>query len=141
MGYNLLQNTVYLGKNSNGRRNGNAVILFDSAQECNRAMNEMQGKYIGSRYLQLYQVTYGEYQEFQGAFRSNDVKLSKYITSSNKQRALLMRGLPFKVTRDEIQSFFSHHAELMKTDIVIEEYNDGKRSGAALVFFEDEDTA
>jgi len=29
----------------------------------------------------------------------------------------------------------------MKTDIVIEELSGGKRSGAALVFFEDEGTA
>ena len=30
---------------------------------------------------------------------------------------------------------------MMKTDIVIEEFNGGKRSGAALVFFENEEIA
>ena len=52
-----------------------------------------------------------------------------------------MRGLPFKVTVEEIQSFFLGYGNMMKTDIVIEEFNGGKRSGAALVFFENEEIA
>ena len=52
-----------------------------------------------------------------------------------------MRGLPFKVTVEEIQSFFIGYGNMMKTDIVIEEFNGGKRSGAALVFFENEEIA
>ena len=70
-----------------------------------------------------------------------NVKLSKYITTANKKRALVMRGLPFKVTVEEIQSFFLGYGNMMKTDIVIEEFNGGKRSGAALVFFENEEIA
>ena len=53
---------------------------------------------------------------------------------------MLMRGLPFKVTVEEIQSFFREYADLMKTDIVIEEIAAGKRSGKALVFFDHEET-
>jgi len=52
-----------------------------------------------------------------------------------------MRGLPFKVTIEEIQEFFKGHGELHKTDIVIEEFSGGKRTGSALVFFDDEATA
>ena len=52
-----------------------------------------------------------------------------------------MRGLPFKVTVEEIQSFFLGYGNMMKTDIVIEEFNGGMRSGAALVFFENEEIA
>jgi hypothetical protein len=49
-----------------------------------------------------------------------------------------MRGLPFRVTPEEIQHFFHGYGDIMKSDIVIEEFSGGKRSGAALVFFEDE---
>jgi RNA recognition motif-containing protein len=52
-----------------------------------------------------------------------------------------MRGLPFRVTVEEILEFFIGYGNMMKTDIVIEEFNGGKRSGAALVFFENEEMA
>ena len=48
-------------------------------------------------------ITYGDYLEFKnGQTTYNVVKLSKYVTGSNKKRALLMRGLPFKVTVEDI---------------------------------------
>ena len=85
-------------------------------------------------------ISYGEYIEFKNNQSSyNVVKLSKYITNTNKKKALLLRGLPFKVTVEEIQEFFIGYGNMMKTDIIIEEYNGGKRSGAALVFFENEE--
>ena len=52
-----------------------------------------------------------------------------------------MRGLPFKVTAEQIQDFFSSFCEVMKTDVVIEELAGGKRSGNALVFFPDAELA
>ena len=52
-----------------------------------------------------------------------------------------MRGLPFKVTPEQIQDFFNSLCEVMKTDVVIEELAGGKRSGNALVFFSDSDLA
>lgn len=85
-------------------------------------------------------MPYQEYQDFKAMQTNsgNGNKLSKYITSANITRALVMRGLPFKVTVEEIQSFFKGYGELMKSDIVIEEIGSGKRTGTALVFFEDE---
>lgn len=52
-----------------------------------------------------------------------------------------MRGLPFRVTAEEIVDFFSPAASVMKADIVIEEHDTGKRTGNALVFFENEAAA
>jgi len=51
--------------------------------------------------------------------------------------ALLLRGLPFRVTHEQIIEFFRGYAFIHKNDIIIEEFN-GKRTGAALVFFESE---
>jgi len=80
------------------------MVLFNSSAEANRAMNEMQGKFIGPRYVQLFQVSFGEYNDFKGAPvpHPSTNKLASYITSSNKQRALVMRGLPFKVSVAQI---------------------------------------
>jgi RNA recognition motif-containing protein len=87
-------------------------------------------------------ISYGDYLEFKNSQTTyNVVKLSKYVTNANKRRSLLMRGLPFKVSVEDIQEFFIGYGNIMKTDIVIEEFNGGKRSGAALVFFETEEMA
>jgi RNA recognition motif-containing protein len=135
-------NSVFLGKNQDGRRTGFGTILFENEEECKRAMSEKQGQNIGHRYIELYVISYGDYIEFKNSQSSyNVVKLSKYVTSVNKKRALVMRGLPFKVSVEDIQEFFVGYGNIMKTDIVIEEFNGGKRSGAALVFFENEEMA
>jgi RNA recognition motif-containing protein len=51
-----------------------------------------------------------------------------------------MRGLPYRVTVDTIQQFFDGHAKLTQDEIFIEEFN-GKRTGSALVVFENEQVA
>lgn len=52
-----------------------------------------------------------------------------------------MRGLPFNAEKDQIVEFFGAHATLVKSDVVIELHRDGRKTGKALVFFEEESTA
>ena len=52
-----------------------------------------------------------------------------------------MRGLPFRVTIEQIQEFFVNFGNVAKNDIIIEEFSGGRRSGAALVIFDNEDVA
>jgi RNA recognition motif-containing protein len=68
------------------------------------------------------------------------VKLSKYIGDDNRERCLVMRGCPWKVTAEEIIGFFDGYGALTSEDIFIEEYN-GKRTGSALVIFENREVA
>jgi RNA recognition motif-containing protein len=51
-----------------------------------------------------------------------------------------MRGLPYRVNSEDILNFFSGYGSLTLDDIFIEEFN-GKRSGSALVIFENNDVA
>ena len=51
-----------------------------------------------------------------------------------------MRGLPYRVNSEDILSFFSGYGSLTLDDIFIEEFN-GKRSGSALVIFENMDVS
>ena len=51
-----------------------------------------------------------------------------------------MRGLPWKITAEEIVQFFNGFGALSEQEIFIEEFN-GKRTGSALVIFENEEVA
>ena len=98
-------------------------------------MNDKQGNNIGHRYIELYVKTYGEFLEFKESQSQSQHRLAKYINSDNKHRALVMRGLPFKVIVDQIIDFFRNFCQLNPEDIIIEELMCGKRTGTALVFF------
>lgn len=67
-------------------------------------------------------------------------KLSEFVGPDNQERSLVMRGLPYRVQVDTIQQFFDGHGKLTSDEIFIEEFN-GKRTGSALVVFENEQVA
>lgn len=52
----------------------------------------------------------------------------------------MMRGLPYRITVDEIVAFFDGFGKLAEDAVHIEEFN-GKRSGSALVIMENQDVA
>jgi len=51
-----------------------------------------------------------------------------------------MRGLPWKITSEEIVAFFDSFGTITQEEVFIEEFN-GKRTGSALVIFENQDIA
>lgn len=51
-----------------------------------------------------------------------------------------MRGLPWKVTAEEILEFFDGFGKISAEEVFIEEFN-GKRTGSALVVFESKEVA
>lgn len=51
-----------------------------------------------------------------------------------------MRGLPYKVQPTEVIKFFDGYGKVNETNVFIEEFN-GKRTGSALVIFENKDIA
>ena len=51
-----------------------------------------------------------------------------------------MKGLPYRVVVDQIQGLFEGFGKLAEQDIFIEEFN-GRRTGSALVLFENKDVA
>ena len=51
-----------------------------------------------------------------------------------------MRGLPYRVTEDQIKKFFDGYGNITDDDIFVEEFN-GKRTGSALIIFENLDVA
>ena len=55
-----------LGLNSEGRKNGFGAILFETEDEAKAASEQMNGKHVGSRYVDLSIITYGDYRRFNG---------------------------------------------------------------------------
>jgi len=139
-----IERSIVMGIGQDGRKNGFASILFEDEKSAKDAMDEMQGGHVGTRYVELSVITYGDYMKFNGPSGGSGngtfVRLSKFVSNDNKERCVVMRGLPYKVTAEEIIKFFDGYGKVTEDDIFIEEQN-GKRSGSALVIFENEDVA
>ena len=140
--FHYIERSVPLGLGYDGRKNGFGAILFEDEKEAKDAMAKQQGQYVGSRYVELSLISYGDYSRLNGppagTFGGNPgsyVKLSKFVNQDNKDRGLVMRGLPYKVEPEDIIKFFDGFGTITAQDIFIEESN-GRRTGSALVFFE-----
>jgi len=57
---------VVLGTNPDGRKNGFGAILFENEKDAREAIEELNGEYVGSRYVELSLITYGDYSRFNG---------------------------------------------------------------------------
>lgn len=149
--FRYVEKSAILGIGRDGRKNGFGSLLFESAEEASSAAEELDRKSIGSRYVELSVISYGDYLNFNGppggssgggggGFVGKTTRLSNYVSSDNEHRALVMRGLPYKIETEAIQSFFDGFGSLTVDDIYIEEQN-GRRTGSALVLFESEEVA
>jgi RNA recognition motif-containing protein len=143
--FNYTEKSVVLGLGHDGRKNGFGAILFESESEAKSAMTDLQGEHIGDRYVELSLISYGDYLRFNGPVTSGsgsgtDVRLSQYVGEDNKDRCLVCRGLPYKITADEVVEFFKGYGKLSTEDVFIEEYR-GSRTGSALIIFESHDVA
>lgn len=56
--------SIKIGKNSDGTKTGEATILFKNEDECKRAFQQKQGQNIAHRWIELYQITFGDYTNF-----------------------------------------------------------------------------
>lgn len=70
-----------------------------------------------------------------------DVCLRDALNDGNRHRAVKMRGLPWKVTTDEVIEFFKNGEFEIKADDVVIERQDGKSTGYGLAFLANSDDA
>lgn len=64
--FKFIQRSVVLGTNTDGRKNGFGAILFDTEADAEDAVAALNGEYLGSRYVELSVITYGDYSRFNG---------------------------------------------------------------------------
>jgi len=141
------EKSVVFGLGPDGRKNGFGSILFENEAEATQAMTALQRQHVGDRYVELSPISYNDYLNFNsnvpkgGAAGGQEfVKLSQYVGDDNKDRCLVMRGLPYRINVEEIVAFFEGYGNLSKQDVFIEQ-RFGKRTGSALVIFENQDVA
>lgn len=70
--------------------------------------------------------------------------LSSYLDEDNVDRAVKLRGLPFKTTVASILSFVKDNSEgleYLEEKHVVQEVKDGKATGFALLFLKDDEDA
>lgn len=59
--YAYIRDSIHLGMLADGRKTGQAALLFETQEEASSAMNEKQGQNVGSRWVELYQIPYSQY--------------------------------------------------------------------------------
>ena len=59
--YAYIRESIRVGALTDGRKTGQAALLFENPDEANNAMNEKQGQNVGSRWVELYQMPYSQY--------------------------------------------------------------------------------
>ena len=68
------------------------------------------------------------------------MRLSNFFNTENKDRTLMIKGLPWKAQTKDLISHFKEVGTLEEKDVKIENWH-GQNTGFALVTFEDEKQA
>ena len=63
-GYKLVPDSVKIERGDDDRITGFGAAVFETEEEAQRAMDERQKESIGSRWIQIYPLTYGRYKTF-----------------------------------------------------------------------------
>ena len=125
--FRYVEKSAILGVGRDGRKNGFGSLLFESPEEAAAAAEELDQATIGTRYVELSVISYGDYLNFNGpssgggGFSGKTTRLSNYVSSDNEHRALVMRGLPYRIEAGEIQNFFDGFGSITTDDVYIEE--------------------
>ncbi|NXL60537.1 GRSF1 factor, partial [Chordeiles acutipennis] len=116
------ENGIHFLLNRDGRRRGDALIELESKADVQRAL-EKHLRYMGPRYVKVFEV---HDSDVEGLLRS-----LRDETQAINDGVVLLRGLPFSSTEDDIADFFSG---LKITDIAFI-YRGERRTGEAFVQF------
>lgn len=139
--FKYLDKSVVLEIGEDGRKTGFGGILMESEEQADEAVEALNNADIGGRSMRLQKIAYRQYLNFNKPKRPEPEEakpLSEYVTPSNKDRILFMRGCPWRVTVDEIIEFFKDFEEIKPENVAIEEEY-GRRTGCAIVIISDPD--
>ncbi|XP_074004300.1 G-rich sequence factor 1 isoform X2 [Numenius arquata] len=116
------ENGIHFLLNRDGRRRGDALIELESKADVQRAL-EKHLRYMGPRYVKVFEVHDSDVEGLLRSLRDESQAINDGV--------VLLRGLPFSSTEDDIAAFFSG---LKITDIVFI-YRGERRTGEAFVQF------
>ncbi|NWR66067.1 GRSF1 factor, partial [Bucorvus abyssinicus] len=116
------ENGIHFLLNRDGRRRGDALIELESRADVQRAL-EKNLRYMGPRYVKVFEVHDNDVEGLLRSLRDESQAISDGV--------VLLRGLPFSSTEEDITDFFSG---LQITDIAFI-YRGERRTGEAFVKF------
>ncbi|NXL93979.1 GRSF1 factor, partial [Alectura lathami] len=116
------ENGVHFLLNRDGRRRGDALIELESKADVQKAL-EKHLRYMGPRYVKVFEVHDRDVEGLLQSLRNESQAISEGV--------VLLRGLPFSCTADDIADFFSG---LRITDIAFV-YRGERKTGEAYVQF------
>ncbi|NXO80216.1 GRSF1 factor, partial [Sitta europaea] len=116
------ENGIHFLLNRDGRRRGDALIELESKADVQRAL-EKHLRYMGPRYVKVFEVHDSDVEGLLQNLRDESQAMSDGV--------VLLRGLPFTSTEEDIADFFSG---LKITDIAFI-YRGDRRTGEAFVQF------
>ncbi|KAK1894749.1 Epithelial splicing regulatory protein 1 [Dissostichus eleginoides] len=143
-GLNIAKGGAALCLNAQGRRNGEALVRFDSEEHRDLALQRHK-HHMGNRYIEVYKASGEDFLKIAGG-TSNEVAT---FLSREDQIIVRMRGLPFIATHEQVLAFFSPGDGLKETcpvsggvdGILFVRYPDGRPTGDAFVLFACEEHA
>ncbi|XP_065491028.1 G-rich sequence factor 1 [Caloenas nicobarica] len=122
------ENGIHFLLNRDGRRRGDALIELESKADVRRAL-EKHLRYMGPRYVKVFEVHDSDVESLLQSLRDESQAINDGV--------VMLRGLPFSSTEDDIADFFSG---LKITDIAFV-YRGERRTGEAFVQFAAPDMA
>ncbi|XP_071600262.1 G-rich sequence factor 1 isoform X1 [Heliangelus exortis] len=116
------ENGIHFLLNRDGRRRGDALIELESKADVQRAL-EKNLRYMGPRYVKVFEVHDSDVAGLLQTLRDESQAINDGV--------VLLRGLPFSSTKEDIEDFFTG---LKVTDIAFI-YRGERRTGEAFVQF------
>ncbi|XP_069777968.1 epithelial splicing regulatory protein 1 isoform X3 [Narcine bancroftii] len=137
-GLNVAKGGAALCLNSQGRRNGEALVRFINNEHRDLALQRHK-HHMGNRYIEVYKATREDFLKIAGGTSKEVVQ----FLSKENQVIIRMRGLPFVATAEEVLMFFGSNCPVTggKEGILFVKYPDGRPTGDAFVSFACEDHA
>ncbi|BFZ19205.1 hypothetical protein BsWGS_22244 [Bradybaena similaris] len=138
-GLNIAKGGVALCLSPQGRRNGEALIRFESEEHRDLALKRHK-HHIGQRYIEVYKASGKDFINVAGGNNSE----AQAFLSRGGQTIIRMRGLPFTSTTQQVLEFFTREpnaSEVLDGEegILFVHYPDGRSTGDAFVLFSTEE--
>ncbi|CAB4061282.1 ESRP1_2 [Lepeophtheirus salmonis] len=135
IGLNIAKGGVALCLSSQGRRNGEALLLFETEDHRDMALKRHK-HHLGSRYIEVYKASGDDFLNVAGGSNAE----AQEFLSRGGQVIIRMRGLPYDATSIQVgmsQVMFFEQ----ENGILFVRKHDGKATGDAFVLFKSENDA
>ena len=140
-GYSYIENSLIIGVRSDGKRTGDAAILFHSEEDAQKAYEGKNNNSIGERWIDLFIQSFQWYEDYpKMGFAQKETSIAEILLEKGKrQRAIKLRGIPFSAEKSDIMKFMGDYP--VEPENIHFEIRGGRFSGRAIVILDDEDTA